>query len=307
MTCEGTKSCFNSNINEINNLWGYGAFSLSNSTVSVNAAANIYMLGYLAANGASFECPASSQCIAHCKVSGCFGATFSGNWSIVESEDETAKYQLVEPGAISNDQECTQTFDRYHSLSNGSTFVGDGGGSICCRGFYSCYMATSISTATNSPHSIVCSGRSSCFQVGLIRTYSDIVCSGYYACQLATIESFGDVHCTSHYGCLYSSITAHGDIYCGGYLSCDGSTISIMNRTTSIFLTGSHSGSNMNVICGASSLCKVVCIGYDSCSSVTLQCIGHCEVDCNAESGCPPTNGLFVCYLEKYENIICKK
>ena len=295
LDCLGSSSCSRSTITTQSLIRGYAEYALFNSTVFMNGG-NVELFGSMAGYGATLECAVSSSCNLECKGSGCIGVTFLGNWIRNNSSDNNAQHELKGNGVIRNDQSCTQSFDVGREYSNQMAIVDQGGGSVCCRGYWSCYNVGSISMTTDSSQSLVCSGGGSCDEVDNIQAYSaNIICSGTHSCHSATMESSADIFCSGSYSCYQSIITANGgSIHCGGYRGCRYAIISVPDsQNVTIFLSGYQSGLNANITCNEGAFCRIICLGAESCgSSIALQCDGHCDVSCNVETGCPPTNGL---------------
>ena len=299
--CYASSSCSRSTISTPSVIRGYAEYALFNSSVFMNGG-NVELFGSMAGYGATLECAVSSSCNVWCKGSGCIGVTLLGDWIKTNSLDNNAQHQLKGNGVISNDQACTQSFNLYQEYKDQPAIVDQGGGSVCCRGHQSCYNVGNITMTTDSLQSLVCSGQSSCQYVDNIQAYSaNVICSGWYSCSSATMDSSADIFCSGYYSCQYSIITAKGgSIHCGGFRGCYFASISVPDsRNVSIFLSGYRSGSRADIACNEGAFCRIICLGAESCgSTISLECNGHCDVSCNVETGCPPTSGLL--FMSRY-------
>merc|ERR1712130_764654 len=196
----------------------------------------------MAGFGAHFSCSQFATCSAVCKGSGCVESVFAGKgtWEITNSTDETAQHPMIDFSAMHNDQGCkeNQTFDEENQYKDQAAIVDAGGGSVCCKGDASCRNVGSIIINENNIHPLICSGHRSCQDVNTIEANTaDIVCSGYFGCKGATMESMGNMYCSGSYSCSESTITAKGDVnYCGGEGGCHNANISIPTAHNSSIL-----------------------------------------------------------------------
>eukprot|EP01083_Nonionella_stella_P292719 995617_1 len=297
ISCSGDRSCANTDIHSHNEIRARGSYTLYNASIhSTTDGLAVYLFGSNAGFGAKIFCPLGHSCTIYCYATGCnmLYVDCVGNCSIQSNSVDTVlpitEYSLFDESQLnilydssalakSNDADCLLMFDGYEENTNAHFSVAEDLGeyNVCCRGSRSCLGSTFYS------HSgVVCSGESSCRISDITATHA-IFCSALNGCRSSNLYSLHDVYCLGNGACARNTITT-SNLYCSGSWSCRYSTIL---NTETIYFSGYASGKGAVINCTDIAVCNIICDGYNSCSSLTVNC-DECTVSCDRDTGCPP-------------------
>ena len=189
---------------------------------------------------------------------------------------------------------------------------------ICCNGYFSCSLASSIETGANG--NILCMAFQACSEATLIRTRNavnhnanytfdsgNILCLGMYSCALANLESSNYIMCAATAACGQAFILDARTLICGSsWYGCYQAVVRSVNKIyvlainwgmtvysnnigeTWIYLLAEEAGYELTYFCDEGDICHIICGAKYSCDNTTqIYCNGKCDVSCYSNETCP--------------------
>eukprot|EP01084_Bolivina_argentea_P021888 40680_1 len=227
--CYGDHSCAYSDIQNVANIAGLGAYSLLYATINSNLSSNntnqlvVSLRGYHAGFGATIICHAGDICTVKCSNNACHMLRYIclgiDNCIIdIRSSDTIHPIRNItefNPNTLNLLYNSTETSSDNEEACNlpHNHYVYDD----------SWECSTDIVSISNNNNSnlidpICCRGRESCANISYIIATNDIICSGARACEGRRIDKLGII------------ISTTGSVYCESFHACSGSTINSANN-----------------------------------------------------------------------------
>eukprot|EP01083_Nonionella_stella_P148717 471293_1 len=176
------------------------------------------------------------------------------------------------------------------------------GGSISCRGAYSCHSMSFMHAKSGD---ITCSGSNACSNT-TIQSNATIRCEGAHSCMNSNILSSPTIYCRGSRSCESANVTGVVLIYGNGMLALYKAAIDTISSAVSvitIYLQSHLSAYGASLICREQHECNIHCQSADACYMFYVDCIGICEIHRDVSDYHNPTNDWNLFISMNYSNI----